>query len=86
MDETTRLEEMLRDAEDQLAGVPLTERTRDLLAQITECKRTISRWADAPPTDAQRSATAARATALSSEAGVAAERSKGPRSQKIRIV
>jgi hypothetical protein len=77
---------MLDESEEQLANVPLTERTRELQQQVTQSKRALEQWSHTPPSETERHGLVERATSLLASATQAAERSKGPRSQKIRIV
>lgn len=86
MDEAARIAQMLQESEEHLASVPLTERTRELQQQLTQCRRALEQWSDSPPSEAERQGLVERATSLLAAVNQTAERSKGPRSQKIRIV
>ena len=86
MDEAERIAQMLQESEEHLASVPLTERTRELQQQLAQCRRALEQWTDSPPSETDRQGLVERTTSLLASAHQAAERSKGPRSQKIRIV
>jgi hypothetical protein len=86
MNDDERLLDMVREVDDLLAGLSLTERTRELMRNALECKRAVEQWATEPPSAEVREALTARLTALVSDARKTAERTKGPHSQRMRIV
>jgi hypothetical protein len=86
MSDALQIKEMLREVDEHLECLALTEWTRELHSQAVECLKAVDAWDDSPPSVPTTDALLRRVTALLADARLAAERSKGPRSQKIAIV
>jgi hypothetical protein len=76
---------MLHDADRSLAGVALTDRTRELRAQARRFRRALESWREQLPDEAARAALLERVRGLVEDAKQAAERSKGPPGQQLEV-
>src|SRR5205814_1902837 len=79
------LDAILGEVDDVLAGLALTERTRELQLRAADCRAAVQALQGAP-TEERRAVLRDRITKLLEEARITAERGTGPHSQKIQIV
>jgi hypothetical protein len=77
---------MLDEIEERLGSAQLTEHVRELQMQALECRNAIEAWSENAPSPLERDRLITRIASLLGETMHVTERSRGPHSEKIRII